>query len=168
MILTILLSVACVFLFLLVVIISKRLKDVQTTDEGMAERLKNIARLRSKVEILTAAAIPIHEAYQAVLTTKLSHSHTPDMDKLLAKLGPPNTLTPEEITQLEIGLAARMQDYGDMIDEAERITAKILPDVVRLAEIEKDNQNPDAVTENLIISKPESHKEEVKDEHETV
>lgn len=102
----------------------------------VSERRRLVARvseLEVKVGLVTQAVVPISTAFQAVLIKTLTHFHTPVVDALLAKLGPPYALTDEEAEQLRLALLDRERDMGDRITDEERDAAHILPAVIKRA-----------------------------------
>jgi hypothetical protein len=83
--------------------------------------------------------VPISTAFQAILIKELTHFHTPEMDSLMQKIGPPNTLTPSEEKRLfNVLLPEREKDMGPQISDSERDAARILPAVTRRAKAESD------------------------------
>jgi hypothetical protein len=61
---------------------------------------------------------------------QLTHYHTPRLDLLLSKLGPPFMLTAEEEHELYNLLDIRTRDMGSEIDSSEREAAAMLPLVI--------------------------------------
>ena len=104
-------------------------------NDAMKARL---ADLEGKLALVNAAVIPISTAFQAILIKELTHFHTPEMDALLVKVGPPNTLTGDEETRLAVLLAERTKDMGPKISDSERDAASILPAVMRRARKEQE------------------------------
>jgi hypothetical protein len=90
-----------------------------------------MAELESKFAVLSQAVVPISAAFQAVLVKQLTHLHTPVLDALLIKLGPPNILTDEDETILVQELHKRISEIDDQVDEYERDAARMLPMVIR-------------------------------------
>src|SRR5678815_4707353 len=80
--------------------------------------------------------MPISTAFQAILIKELTHFHTPVMDALMSKIGPPFTLTAAEETELIAALEQRTQDMAAEISDSERDAAKILPLVMKRAKLE--------------------------------
>lgn len=95
--------------------------------------LLRINELEGKLALVNQAIVPISTAFQAILIKELTHFHTPEMDALLEKIGPPNTLTSEEQDRLSVLLSERTQDMGPAISESERDAAAILPIVIKRA-----------------------------------
>ena len=100
------------------------------------ERDAKIAELNLRLSVVTAAVVPISEAFKAVLIKELTHYHTPELDKLLAKIGPPQTLTDIEVIRLERLLDERSRDMADSITDSERDAATMLPMVIKRAKAE--------------------------------
>jgi hypothetical protein len=111
-----------------------------------AERLAASALLSTTLDTVTHQLAlvgqqvqPITQVFQAILVKELTHFHTPTVDLLLAKLGPPFTLTEEEEVQLLEALKRREQDMGDQMTESEREAAHILPAVIKRVKREQDS-----------------------------
>jgi hypothetical protein len=120
---------------------ASRLAD--TREIAAAQRAKELqefvvrfADLEAKFAILSQAVVPISAAFQAILIKELTHFHTPEMDALMPKLGPPSTLSATEETRLATLLVERQQDMGDLITESERDAAKMLLLVAKRASVE--------------------------------
>ena len=99
------------------------------------------AKLHAEIAVLYekfGLPIPISTAFQTVLVKQMTHYHTPEMDGLMKKIGPPNTLTEAEEHRLTILLKERTQDMGSEITPSERDAAAILPMVMKRARIEAD------------------------------
>lgn len=103
-----------------------------------AKTLARITELETKLALVNQAVIPISTAFQAILIKELTHYHTPEMDALLVKLGPPSVITIAEQQRLEVLLVARTTDMGPEISGSERDAAAILPAVIRRAQAEAD------------------------------
>lgn len=96
----------------------------QTIDTRMEDVEKQLA-------LVSQAVVPISTAFQAILVKELTHFHTPAMDALLRKLGPPYTLTLEEEVELAAALQQRMKDMAVEISDSERDAAQMLPLVMK-------------------------------------
>ena len=107
-------------------------KAAAATKAAEAVALRVIS-LEGKLALVDQAVVPISAAFQAILIKELTHYHTPEMDELLTKVGPPSTLTASEIDDLARLLQARTIDMGPLISEAERGAAYILPIVMKRA-----------------------------------
>ena len=92
---------------------------------------ETVTTLRSQLRTIHQAVIPLNLAIQNVLVKELTHFHTPVLDGLMAKLGPPFMLTDEEEAELLRLLTERERDMGESISPAERDAAKILPVIIR-------------------------------------
>lgn len=97
-------------------------------DDKLRDRITELER---QLAVIGSTVEPISTAFQALLIKQLTHYHTPVLDALLKKIGPPYTLTPEEETQLSEALDERTRDMGEMITESERDAAKMLPFVIK-------------------------------------
>lgn len=100
------------------------------------EREDRLLALEKQLSLLGQAVMPISTAFQAILIKELTHFHTPVMDALMAKVGPPSTLTAAEETELIAALEQRTQDMATEISDSERDAAKILPLVMKRAKLE--------------------------------
>jgi hypothetical protein len=107
-----------------------RVHDQATSDE--------IAGLKQRIVTLSMPVSRINAAFQETLVRQLTHFHTPVLDALLAKIGPPYSLSDEEYQQLVAALKEREKDMGDKIDNSEREAAKMLPIVIRRVAEEKN------------------------------
>jgi hypothetical protein len=92
--------------------------------------------LDKSLALLTQSVQPISIAFQDILVKELTHFHTPDMDKLLTKLGPPYLLTRDEELILTSMLANRTRDMSAVITESEREAAIMLPLVIKRVRVE--------------------------------
>jgi len=111
-----------------------KLKDKKELKDK--EVMGRIVELEKQLSTLKATVVPISSIYQAILVKELTHFHTPKMDDLLVKLGPPNILTDDEVDELAIALKERAEDMGSKISASERDAAIILPYVVKRANTE--------------------------------
>jgi len=98
--------------------------------------LKRISDLEKKQGIVDAQLVPFNGLMQAMLIKELTHAHTPEMDALMVKLGPPNILTPAEERRLTVMLQERYARPDPSVSEQERDAAFILPAVIRRARSE--------------------------------
>ena len=94
---------------------------LETTAISIQDQLNS---LKGQMLILGQAVQPLTAAMAAVLVKSLTHFHHPEVDALLAKVGPPSTLTRAEETALAKAMEARMQD-GD-ITLLERNSARLI------------------------------------------
>jgi len=106
----------------------------ERTEKLMSARIEELERRLGEVG---STVQPLSAAFQAMLIKQLTHFHTPVLDALLVKLGPPVTLTDEEREQMTMLLEERSRDVGAQIDELERHAAHILPYVVKMVTIEQ-------------------------------
>lgn len=133
------LSAGCAFLAALYFAVRKenRAKALAAAAASVAQALR-LTDLESKLALVNAAVIPISTAFQAILIKELTHFHTPEMDALMVKVGPPNILTGEEEIKLSSLLEERTNDMGPLISDSERDAALILPAVMRRAKKEQE------------------------------
>jgi hypothetical protein len=103
--------------------------------EGHAKLEARVAELTERLSLVSAQVVPFSTAFQQILVAQLTHAHTPELDALLAKLGPPITLTEEEEPELYRLLSAREKEVE--FDEEERESAIMLPYVIKRARREQ-------------------------------
>ena len=127
---------------------------VEEARKATVEREKRLVQLESEMAVLKAQAVPINAAFLAMSIAKLTHLHTPRLDELMKKVGPPSVLTPAEESELAEGLAARMKDMSSEIDDEERIRAEILPSLIKLEKIEALKNTESPTLETMLISQP--------------
>ena len=108
-------------------------RQVQDAHSQMVLRLGAVER---QLGLIGQAVLPISTAFQAILIQELTHYHTPVLDALLVKLGPPFNLTPDEEADVLRLLEERERDLGDQISDSERDAAHILPLIMKRAKIE--------------------------------
>jgi len=106
--------------------------------EAHTKLIGRVVELEKNLALVNQAVVPISAAFQAILIKDLTHFHTPEMDNLLAKIGPPLTLTAQEAARLEVLLAARARDVDNLISEQERDAARMLPMVMRRVLADRD------------------------------
>ncbi len=99
-------------------------------EEAKALRLR-VTELEIKLAGINQVFVPISAAFQAILIKELTHLHTPEMDALLVKLGPPMILTELEMERLGTLLLERERDMHEEIDDLERDAALMLPLVMK-------------------------------------
>lgn len=124
---------------------------VALTSEHEKVKLR-VADLETKLALVTQAVVPISTAFQAILIKELTHYHTPEMDELMVKIGPPNLLTKDEENRLFILLEERTRDMGPLISESERGAAHILP--VVMARARAENEVPENTGEMKLVGLP--------------
>lgn len=98
-------------------------------------RLRRRQLLAAPPEVVLSA-VPMSIALQTQLVRELTHYHTPRMDALLQKLGPPPTLTDAEAVELFDAILEREGDMEVRISQEEREAAHILPVVIKRAQRE--------------------------------
>jgi hypothetical protein len=114
----------------------KARKDKDALKES--EVTERIRTLEQQVALVNQSIQPISIAFQSLLVKQLTHYHTPDIDELLQKLGPPSTLTDVESIKLAEALEARTRDVDSQIDQSERVAAALLPFVMERVKIENE------------------------------
>lgn len=120
-----------------------------TLRDATTERDRRITDLERQIGVISAAVVPISVAFQAVLVNKLTHMHTPELDALMQKIGPPSTLTADEQKRMSDLLAERSTDMGDLITDAERHAAVMLPLVIEWVALEAD-KDPGVISEETL------------------
>jgi hypothetical protein len=113
-------------------VISRRKRNNATDDA----RLARLEELERQVATIKQAVTPISVAMQDLLVRALTHFHTPRIDLLLTKLGPPVSLTVDEEVELAYALKQRAGDMGPAIPELERGAAMMLPYIVQRVRVE--------------------------------
>jgi hypothetical protein len=129
-------------------------KAAITVAEDAALHLR-VIELESKLGILTQTIQPITAAFQAVLIKQLTHYHTPKLDALLAKIGPPSVLTRADEVELAMELDKRTKDMGASINASERLAATMLPFV--MSRVRHEGESPPANSDFLIVRVPGEH-----------
>jgi hypothetical protein len=115
--------------------LNDRLEEQQIKQNAMLTA--RIVELEKQQVIQGQTILPISTAFQAILVKELTHLHTPEMDALLAKLGPPNVLGPSEESRLLELLQQRVKDLDGEIPESERDAAEILPLLMKRSKAEE-------------------------------
>jgi hypothetical protein len=95
-----------------------------------------LASAEAQLARIDQVVVPINTMMQAMLVRELTHPHTPEMDALMVKLGPPNTLTEQENARLLVLLDERSKDMGR--EASERAAAAIMPVIMKRAQAEQD------------------------------
>lgn len=103
-----------------------------------------------RLSFLTRPIILISAAYQEMLVAELTHFHTPELDELMTRIGPPCTLTMEEAERMEMLLEARSGNVAE-ITAAERQAARLLPFIIRRTIAETSSKGR---TEDVLVSRP--------------
>ena len=128
------------FLSFLVGLFWYRLNSARTSREKLqteyAALMLRVDTLDKQLALVGHDVVPISAALQAMLIKELTHFHTPRMDLLMSKLGPPSALTDGEEAELLALLQEREADMGDLISDSERDAAHILPVIIKRAKAE--------------------------------
>lgn len=111
------------------------IEAVKERDKRIDELEDSVKDLQAKSDEQTRGAIPITAAMQAMLIHKLTNDHTQEADALLKK-ATDKTLTPADVIEFAKALKHRTTDMN--VSEAQRIAADILPGVMRLGELAKE------------------------------
>ncbi len=106
-------------------------KAKELQDEVNQRLIDRIVQLETQHGLLSQTVLPLSTAFQAILVKELTHFHTPEMDALLAGLGPPYTLTHEQETRLAEMLLERIETLDGDISGSERDAALMLPYVMK-------------------------------------
>jgi hypothetical protein len=102
-------------------------------------------------------AVPLTVALQTQLVQELTHFHTPWLDALLQKLGPPMTLTEDEADALCVAILEQLQEISDCLSADERDAASILPVVIKRALRESATLGTEPVTVQLVLIPQRRH-----------
>jgi hypothetical protein len=105
---------------------------------------------RRQPEVILAA-VPLDVAMQTQLIRELTHLHTPELDALMVKLGPPLTLTDAELESLHAALLVRAQDQGSQMTQEEREAAELLPLVLKRARRVRQTLDLEAAQVQLVL-----------------
>jgi hypothetical protein len=138
-----------------------KVKRGETVNAEAAEtsRRESIASRLTKIEedmrALNFTVQPITTAMTAVLVQRLTHLHELETDALLAKVGPPNTLTINEEAKLAELLKERTHDMAPHISDLERNAAQMLPLVIERSRLEGSAKEGN--TELALVSVPKAH-----------
>ena len=77
-----------------------------------ALRDDRITALQTQLAVISAAVVPISTAFQSILIKELTHYHTPELDALMKRVGPPSLLNEVETNRLEISPARAIERHG--------------------------------------------------------
>ena len=121
-------------------------------DVANIARDDRIKELEKQLAVISAAVVPISTAFQAVLIKELTHMHTPRLDALMLKIGPPSTLTEDEEEEMAHLLRERATDMGNLITDSERDAALMLPMVIKRARIEANEPTVISVDSSLQLT----------------
>lgn len=110
---------------------AKEKADKLAVEKGELE--ERVRDLELKFTAVNERVTPISAAFQAMLIKELTHFHTPELDELLEKIGPPYRLTETERDRMIVLLRARAEDMNGRISELERDAAVMLPMVIKRA-----------------------------------
>lgn len=127
------------------------IEAVKERDSRISHLEKDVADLQSRDEQQRKAAIPIQAAMEAMLISKLTNPHTPEADALLKKQTD-GTLTADDAVKFAKAMTHRETDMG--VSEAQRISARILPDIIRLRELAEES--PDTEVKTVMVTVPET------------
>lgn len=125
---TVVIPVGMLILGALIAHLARARTKKEQADEKLIDR---VIELESQLLLLRQQVVPISTAFQAILIKELTHIHEPVVDELLAKIGPPYILNPEEEEQLLSALADRVNSTSAMMTESERGAAAMLPMVIK-------------------------------------
>jgi uncharacterized protein YdcH (DUF465 family) len=146
----------------------KRADDLALANERKADvlaiandkLLTRVAELEKQLGLVGQAVIPLSAAFQAILVRELTHLHTPKLDELLTRIGPPSELSDAEEAEFFRLLKERAEELDDRIPDLERDAATMLPLVMRRVKAEyvalEDEHKP---TQMQVVAVP------VDDEH---
>lgn len=117
-----------------------------------------VFELERQLSLVNQAVVPISAAFQAILIKELTHYHTPEMDELMLKLGPPIVLTIKESKRLTILLEERTQDMNSIISDSERDAAHMLPMVMKrvLADKLRSGIEAEPLVRIMVVEQPKT------------
>jgi hypothetical protein len=135
-----------------------RKKAEQKLEESVAilkEVQKQLLAVHGHLQTLDMVVQPLNAAYAAMLVKQLTHFDAPGTDVLLAKVGPPNTLSIDE--ELELGrlMKERSENISEEIPPLERNAADLLPFVMWRSRLEASNGEQELVP--LLVGVPKAH-----------
>jgi hypothetical protein len=113
---------------------------------------KQLGEFRNQLQLLGQAVQPITAAMSAVLVKSLTHFHKPKVDALLAKVGPPCTLSLREEHDLACEMQTVMSDVS--IPDLERNSARLLLLIVERSRLEGANDKP---ADLALVGIPRAH-----------
>lgn len=125
----------------------RRAEALETANEKLLARVADLERQHA---IIGQAILPINALVQAALIKELTHFHEPRTDQLLEKLGPPSTLTEDEMIELETRLEIRETVVDAEISPRERGAARILPEIIRRVREEEADAANSLVTMRVV------------------
>ena len=121
-----------------------------------------VAELTNQLGLVKQAVVPISTAFQAILIKELTHFHTPEMDELMTKVGPPSKLTPEEEERLAVLLLQREKEVDPQISREEKDAAHMLPMVMRRVKFENERLS-EAPTQLKVVTVVPALEENIED-----
>ncbi len=111
--------------------------QVQAAQDAKNQQIfDRLVDLEKQSALLQQLVGPLSTAFQAALVKELTHFHTPEMDALMVKLGPPYVLNDDELGRLTVMLRERANSSDLDIPESEREAALMLPYVLKRAKRE--------------------------------
>lgn len=129
------------------------IEAVKNRDNRITELERTVAQLEERAASRDKAAIPIEAAMQAMLIHKLTNPHTREADALLKKLTD-RTLTVNDAARFAKAMLDRQTDMG--VSEAQRLAARILPDMIRLRELAEQESIGEVKTVMVTVPKTET------------
>lgn len=138
-------------------------KKADALAEANTALLKRVDDLEKNMTVVNQVAQPLNQMYLAMLVKQLTHLHTPTLDALMAKIGPPSMLTLQEEHEMAALLKERAEALDDQIDESERDAAIMLPMVLKRAnrELQEMTINPVELTVVASLITPHEYGEYV-------
>jgi len=115
-----------------------QVKETERIATEHRELVERVGKMEVTLTMIGQSILPMSTAFQAILVKELTHFHTPVVDALLEKLGPPLTITEEEMETLKAELIKRTEELDPLVGEAERESAIILPYVIKRVKRERD------------------------------
>jgi hypothetical protein len=130
------------------------IKKAELLELAHDKLINRVLELEKQLGLVNQAILPMSSAFQAILVKELTHLHTPEMDALLVKLGPPYLLTESEEARLAVLLNERMADLGADIPESERDAARMLPLVMKRVRRELETPSPTPEILKVVLIPP--------------
>jgi hypothetical protein len=130
------------------------IKKAELIEIAHDKLINRVLELERQLGLVNQAILPMSSAFQAILVKELTHLHTPEMDALMVKLGPPYLLTEIEEQRLSVLLSERITDLGSEVPDSERDAARMLPLVMKRVRRELEHPAPVAEVLKVVLIPP--------------
>ena len=149
-----------VAMILLTALVGLGSKYILSLRQAVKDREARLVRIEDNIKSMALVTTPLFTVMQEKLIKELTHFHTPEMDALLVKVGPPNVLTIEERERLATMLQERTKDLNGEISPNERDAATIFPIIMKRAAEEqstlqvarRNKLKPMGLTEVVVVT----------------